>query len=170
MEINTYWFAGLFVGLILTAIIVMATKKKFIKEFDERQNILRGNAFRRAFFTVLAAAALYTSAVIFLGRPLMEDGVSTMVIACIGTCVFGVDCIVHDAFFTVKEKPWPYMMVSGGVALTNGLNGIDMLREGKLVRNGLVTLQILTLMLAAMFLVLFLAVLIKAYVIKGDAE
>ena len=170
VEINKYWFAGLFVGLLLTAIAVMAAKKKTIKEFDERQNILRGNAFRRAFFTVLAAAAVYTSAVLFLGRPLMEDGVSTMVIVCIGTCVFGVDCIIHDAFFTVKEKPWPYMMVSGGVALLNGLNGIDMLREGKLVRNGLVTIQILTLLLAAMFLVLFLAVLIKGYVIKGDAE
>jgi hypothetical protein len=62
------------------------------------------------------------------------------------------------------------MMVSGGVALLNGLNGIKLLREGKLVRNGLVTIQILTLLLAAMFLVLFLAVLIKGYVIKGDAE
>ena len=163
------WFAKLVVGIVIFTVIYVIFNRKTAKDFDERQNILRGNAFRRAFFAMALIALLYSNIALTLG-PFMEDGVSEILLVCIGSCVFGVDCVVHDAFLAVKSKPWMYLMSSASVAFMNGIVGMRDFRRGLMVKDGLLTLSVVYFMLAADFIVLFLAVLIKVYVIKGDEE
>jgi hypothetical protein len=163
------WIAKLVVFAVIFVILVVILQKKTAKDFDERQNILRGNAFRRAFFAMAFIALLYSNIALTLG-PFMEDGVSEILLVCIGADVFAVDCILHDAFFTVKEKPWLSMLCTAFLAALHGTNGMRDFRRGLMVKDGLLTLSVVYFMLAADFIVLFLAVVIKAYVIKGDAE
>jgi len=163
------WIAKLVVGIVIFTVIYFIFNRKTAKDFDERQNILRGNAFRRAFFAMAFIALLYSNIALTLG-PFMEDGVSEILLVCIGADVFAVDCILHDAFFTVKEKPWLSMLCTDFLAFLHGSNGMRDLRRGLMVKDGLLTLSVVYFMLAADFIVLFLAVFIKAYVIKGDEE
>jgi len=163
------WIARLVVGIVIFTVIYVIFNRKTAKDFDERQNILRGNAFRRAFFAMAFIALLYSNIALTLG-PFMEDGVSEILLVCIGADVFAVDCILHDAFFTVKEKPWLSMLCTAFLAFLHGSNGMRDLRRGLMVKDGLLTLSVVYFVVAADFIVLFLAVLIKVYVIKGDEE
>ncbi len=139
-------------------------------DYDERQKLLRGRAFQHAFFTVLIGGALYAMLVLALGRPLMEDGVSTLLLAFLGILVFGVECILRDAFFAMRKQPKTFLLLFGCTTVAQ-LGAIsDVVAMGGPVHNGVLTFQILPFISAVTFLSLFIMIAVKTAAQKPEDE
>ena len=167
---------GVIVGVIIVALIFTYNKKKTGSavggDFDERQQLLRGKAFQAGFFTMLILSFLYWVLVrLVLQRPLMEDGLSALICVLVGVGVFGFDCILHDAFFTVQNKPKNYIILFICTTLCQIPSAINNIREGRVVENGVLTFGVIPIVCAVLFLGILTAIVCKMLAMrKEDAE
>ncbi len=163
------WIAGFVVGLLLVALIALLLRKKLGGgDYDERQQLLRGQAYRQAFIVVLLLTVLYC-VIVAVGGPVMEDGVAAAVICLIGIGVFAVECVLRDAFFTVRTKPAVYLVICAAVVVSQGLNTWSHIKDGELMNNGLLTFDVVSPVCGVIFLLLGLTIVYQVY-LKGDAE
>ena len=157
---------GVIVGLVIVAIIFMYNKKTTGTvnggDFDERQQLLRGKAFQKGFFTMMIFSAAYWALVqLILRRPLMEDGVSGLACLFAGIAVFAMDCILHDAFFTVKNKPKSYIALFAVCTLCQIPAAFANIREGRMVRDGVLSFGVIPVLSGATFLAVLIAIIIQ---------
>ena len=107
-------------------------------------------------------SALYGLAVVILERPLMVDGLSALVAMFVGVVVFAVESIARDAFFTAKNRPKSYIILYAAVIFSQLVNAVGNVREGGLVKDGVLTMRVLPLVCAVVFAIILLAILVKA--------
>ena len=167
---------GVIVGVIIVALIFTYNKKKpgtmVGGDFDERQQLLRGKAFQAGFFTMLILSFLYWVLVrLVLQRPLMEDGLSALICVLVGVGVFGFDCILHDAFFTVQNKPKNYIILFTATTISQIPAAINNLRDGTVIQNGVLTFLAVPIVCGVLFLSILTAIICKVLAMrKEDAE
>ena len=167
---------GVIVGVIIVALIFTYNKKKTGTvvggDFDERQQLLRGKAFQAGFFTMLILSFLYWVLVrLVLQRPLMEDGLSALICVLVGVGVFGFDCILHDAFFTVQNKPKNYIILFTATTISQIPAAINNLRDGTVIQNGVLTFLAVPIVCGVLFLSILTAIICKVLAMrKEDAE
>ena len=159
---NIGMLVGIAVALGIFAVIA-AIKRKRGKpgEFDERQELIRGKAYQHAFFAVMIFSALYGLAVVTVERPLMADGVSALIAMFVGIAVFAVESIVRDAFFTAKNRPKSYIIGYIAVILSQIVNIIGNIREGTLIQDGVLTMNVLPIVCGVVFTIVLAAIIVK---------
>ena len=162
------WSAIVVALLAVLAAVLMRWKLRSVKKYDERQELLRGRAYRAGFTAMLLTGVGYLLLTVFLDRPLMEDAVCAMFLMFVGLTVFAVRCVWTDAFFTASRQRPMYLALLAVVVVLNGISAIRSLREGGLVANGVLTSGALSWMIAACFLVIGCTILLRGA--KGDAE
>ena len=153
---------------VLVAVMVRFSGKK--QQYDERQLILRGRAFQKGFFTILVLGAVYMMIRLFADRSFMEDVVALMLVMIVGIGVFAVDCILHEAFLTANRKPWSYVLICCAAVLSNVSGLYRCIREGTLIRGGLLTIDCIHIALAALFVVVGIVLVCKWSAEKRNAE
>ena len=159
---NIGMLVGITVALGIFAVIAAINRKRGKPgEFDERQELIRGKAYQHAFFAVMIFSALYGLAVVTVERPLMADGVSALIAMFVGIAVFAVESIVRDAFFTAKNRPKSYIILYIAVIFSQIVNAVGNIREGGLVQNGVLTMNVLPVICAAVFTIILLAIILK---------
>ena len=167
-------FVIVFLVVLILIPLILYRREQSLKgtsDFDERQELLRGKAFRHAFLTVVGYSAAYIfMLILFENKQFMEDGVSTMIACFLGITVFSVECIWRDAFFTAGNRPRGYIILIAFVALLQGVVGLDKLREGQMVRNGLLTMDSIQLVCAITFLVELIALVAKWFASRREAR
>lgn len=166
-------FALAFIFVIISILCIGLIFKKAEKmnhDFDERQYQIRNEAFKHGFFAMLLYSSLYLFIIIILEKSLMEDGVSTLFAASIGITVSAVECIWNDAFFTAKNKPIPYLILSAANTILNGSRTLDIIKEGTLVQNGLLTDRSIHPMLSALFFIIFVTIVVKLICNRNQEE
>ena len=158
--------------VLILCILIMVKKRSDSEGFDERQLLLRGNAYKYAFFSLILFEAFYAVALLLIGHPLMADGVSALLGVFLSITVFAVYCINNDAFksnrpsFNLKT----YSILLAAVTLINGWNGIQSLRSGEMIQNGLLQLSVSALACAVCFLIILIVLLRKAVLDKKEEE
>lgn len=177
MSTSYQWgiLVGIIVGILIVAAIFTYNKKKTGTinggEFDERQQLLRGKAFQKGFFTMMIFSAVYWVLVqLILQRPLMEDGLSGLVCLFAGVAVFGIDCILQDAFFTVRNKPKSYILLFAVCTFCEVPAAIGNIRDGHMLHRGVLTFGILPVLSGATFLAVLLAIVIKQALPEKDVD
>ena len=170
MTVIPVFVAILFVALI--GLLMRKSKRGSLKggEFDERQELLRGKIYRRAFLVTLLLLALYGCVVALYGRPVMEDGVAGLMIGLLGIGFFAVTCVLRGAFFGVRQKPGMYLLISALCVFSSGVGGIGNILGGECVRDGLLTMACLPVVVAAVFLAVLLTIVYQVYLRKEDEE
>ena len=165
------WIFAVTVAIVLTVIIgiFFRRSKRGNGTYDERQEVLRAASYRHAFFTVLILSALYAFCVAITKTSFMADGVASAVITIIGIGVFAVSCVLRGAFFTVKQNPGSYLLITGLCIVADGIGGTMNLVNGECVNNGLLTMSCLPLLIGLVFLAVFIAIIYMVY-IKKEAE
>ncbi len=167
---------GILIGVLIVAIVFAYNKKKTGSvvggDFDERQQLLRGKAFQAGFFTMLFFSFFYWVLVtLVLQRPLMEDGLSALICALIGVGVFGIDCVIHDAFFTVQNKPKNYIILFTATTISQIPAAINNINSGRVIQNGVLTFAVVPIVCAVLFLGILTAIICKMPALrKEDAE
>lgn len=164
----------LLVGLVVVIAIGVAFRKSKRGsvnggEYDERQEMIRGRIYRRAFLVVAALSALYGCVIELGGKSVMHDGVAPILIALTGIGFFAVNCVLAGAFFGAKQKPGLYLLISGICVVSSTTGSIGSLLAGECVQDGMLTFACLPLAVAAVFLAVFLTIVYTEY-IRKEAE
>ncbi len=160
------YFIGVLVGMLcgvaLVAVLFWFLKKKFhvdVREYDERQILARGIAYKYAFYT-LAVLILLEKLVEQVGVVLFDslEGAAAMIM--VGLLVFIVVCVRRDAYMTLHETPKMVLVlltVAGGlnlaIAAAGLLHGEHIVTDGRL---GSGSLNLLVGLFVAVILVVFL--------------
>ena len=154
--------------LIVVCILIWGKKNSSVKDqYDERQEMLRKNAYKYSAMTMLFCSLAYFIVVSLIDKPFAEDGVSVLLIALVGVAVFAIYSIFNDAFFGVKGKqvgtgrPVIYIVLVAFITVMNGIGAIRMIQEKELVKNGLLTTNVMNLALTILFLLILIAFAVK---------
>ena len=103
--------AGIMVGLVVVIISRRAKNGGMKCEYDERQVIARGKAFKYGLFSLIGYLVLYgiiqDMTGVYWGKGLV--GVSLGI--CISVAVFAVVSIWNDAYFSLWENPKRYVTI-----------------------------------------------------------
>ena len=146
--------------IILLAIplfnIILYKEKEDYGGYDERQEIVRGKAFKYGFLTLVSVEG------IMLLKE-QTDGISIECNVLIGVLVVVLYCIWNDAYWQLKQKPMPFVCMLGAVALSNMF-----IAKGKtIVENGIVTWEGSNpVFMAVFFSIILINVIIKMYIDK----
>lgn len=173
---NTEYILGMIVGVIAGLLLVyllgwligkMGGKIAFggkirrrcnADGYDERQQLARGTAYKRAFFVLLCYVCVVslsgecTSIRIFMSFGGMWLGV------CIAITVFAVTCIIKDAYMSLYENAKGIIMMFSAVAILNFVGGVPYLTgEKALIEDGVLATGSVNLMVGVTFLFILAA-------------
>lgn len=159
---NQFVFLGICCGMIIGLVLVALLFKRKVLDmtFDERQDGVRGMAYKYAFFTLMIAAWIYGITDLILGR---WCDVLVGISLCVGVsiAVFAVICIVKDAYLGLKERPRAVMTLFTLVTVFNLGVGGAYLASGQLVEDGVLTFRAVNPILGAVTLVILIVYLVN---------
>lgn len=167
---DIFIFAILFVIIFLLAFLINKSKNIKDQNFDERQLILRSNAYNHAFFAVILYGAGYGMLTAVLEKHFMEDGMATLVGVFIGVVVFCVECVMKDVFFSVSDKPAVYLLLVGACTIINGIGSLEKIRSKVIIKNGILTIDFLQPACTITLLIILIAIIIKLLWLRQEEE
>lgn len=161
MEYVIGLIVGVLVGLAVVALVVMICRKKgsmrFGKcEYDERQMLARGKAFRAGFFTILIYEAVYAM-VDVAGIKWCANVTGIMLGLMLGITVFAIVAISKDAYMSMNERSTGWMIIWCVVIGLNLVCGLRQALEGELIRDGMLTEEWMNWMCAGMFIAILIS-------------
>ena len=127
---TTTFLIGVIAGLITVAVIYKLAAKftgasAFCKDnFDERQLLVRGNAYRYAFYTILILMAAWMILGEFISTLPITTGLALFIIMLISIDVYAVYSIKNDAYFGVKYDKRRYFIFFLVIIAMNLIGGI----------------------------------------------
>ena len=140
MELSPWFVAVVLLGLVVFG-IVLCTRMDRKQGYDERQLQIRANAYRIGFVSLMVAVL----ALMFLQTwsrwtEVVDNSFALLAALMFSLTVFGVYCILHDAFFKRTESPKAYFILCIVVLAGNALPVIGNLTKNKsLLVNGKLT-------------------------------
>ena len=168
------FYAGFAVGLLIVLIAVVISYKKFGRDLkgdpDERQLLIRGNAYKYAFFTTMIAIMALTFLHSETDLLPITEGVGAVWSCMLGLAVFVCYCIMKDAYFGLKDKKSTFLTIMILVTVGNGLPVVMDIIDGNLMENGVLGLRGFNIGAAVLFLAVIICMLIKQVVDKAEEE
>ena len=161
---NIAWTSGLIIGLLAMALIFIIVRRATSRlnepqrEYDERQQLLRGKAFTAAFFTLLGYLAIWMM-LNALEVGFFATRLSILVGIMLSIVVFVAYCVFHDAYFRVSERPLPWLFMTAGIAVLNLVIGVARLLRGATLQERLY--ENANLLMGAAFAVILVCIAIK---------
>lgn len=163
---------GLLVGLAVAVPLLKFMKKdgKLKCKYDERQEIVRGRAFKYGFFTYLVYLFLDMIYGDYLER-VMERGVVSFAGLILGVVVYAGYAIWNDGYFSLNEYPVRVVLTFAVLSLTYfAVAGIHIFALKDMVKHGVLSIHAITLLCGIMMLIILLLVLVKCACKKGLEE
>ena len=153
-----------FISLIAIVVIVFITtklRKNQTPKYDERQEMVRGKAYKYAFFTMLIFGALYMYCSLFIESELLLASVALMIDMFIGLVVYAVYSIWNDAFATLNGISKSYIIFLACTVVLNLGNAIGTIKDGSIIANGTLTLDSISLVCAISLTIVLVTMLVK---------
>lgn len=162
----------LFVALICGVVALVASRRGRCAnaQFDERQVVARGRAYRYAFFTLLFYLLAWGLFELAAGMRLWDTYTGCFLGVFLSVTVFAVVAILNDAYFAVNEKPATYLGISALVTVLNLGTGIWNLIDGEdpVIENGVLTYHSVNLLVGGMFLIILIVTAVHIW--QGKRE
>ena len=165
------YFTGAFVGLLIAVILIWIFKKLrkgSCKQYDERQNLAKGKAFRAAFLSTILLLAIYACFIYGFTKDIVSPQLVMIIITFIGLAVYCVYCIFSDAYFYVGQNPKPWLWFIGLATVFNGVVAFKSM-DWSLNDNGFVGSGMVNLVVAVLLAAVFVSVVIKLLIDKKEA-
>lgn len=171
MEHSIAYVLGIVAGIAMVVVMGIISKVVFKKslfscKFDERQELVRGRAFRYGFFTMIAYFLVFGVTVEIMGRNIISVGIVCILGAAIGIMVFVVYAIWHDAYYALKENPTRFSMLFAAFMILNLIAGIRRFTDHEAGESKVS----MNLIFAVVFFVILAAQLLKRIVDKKNEE
>lgn len=154
---------GVVIGLVvLVVIFVICNKNRKLKtEYDERQQILRGNGYRFGFYAMTVWAGIQILlAAMDIELPLQPV---TQAFSCIfvGVLADVLYCIFHDAYWGLNNNRKRYMIAFLIIAALNFAIAFGAYKSGNLIVDGKLGAVGTNLLCAILFLLTGVALIIQ---------
>lgn len=164
-------FLGLMVVLVVIGLAVgkLAGKKLGKAEFDERQQLACGKAYKAGFYTLLAGLlAVYLLPNLTEWQP-KDPALLPFAVICIGVTVFACVAVANDAYLGIRQNPRTMLLVMGIVVVCNLLAGFSVMRSADFP-NGITVQNSMNLIIAAMGLIILTALMVRLRMAARDEE
>jgi hypothetical protein len=167
---NLSYVLGFITGLILVAVIgfvigIIAKKKnQSPKIYDERQQLLRGKAYKQAFWVLVAYLGVGGIFNLLTGIEWADLATNTTIGIFLSLTVFIIACIKNDAYFQVNQnRKFFYWILTIGIAV-NLFGGILLLtsEDVQLITNGMLNFHVLNFTIVIMLLIVLAALIAKS--------
>jgi len=168
----TALIAVFFVAAIIFLLFFAKHKGVFSKEYDERQIIGRGHAYKVAFFTLLAYN-LVCAIIDSCGIKWCDPSVGLLIGLFVSVTVFAVTAITKDALHGIHTQSKSVISVFLLVCVVNTINFVAQCINGSVIKDGVLSLGFIPLAAAVCFAVMLIAFLIhnkKAKLLEGSGE
>ncbi len=168
------YITGFVVGVLIVAVVILLMTKLFKKDlrdkYDEMQELIRGRAYKYAFFAmcVYEVIACYMSSLedtLFFGPVVTHVGAIL-----VGVTVQVTYCIWHNAYFGINTPRSRYAALFVIIGLLNVLSVAPAAIKGELFVNGQFQPLFSNLIVAFLFVLIGIELLIKHFVDKGKTE
>lgn len=158
---------GLMVGIAVTLLLLkLSSKNGAVRtEYDERQKIIRGEAYKYGFWAALLGNAAIMAATAFGDLTGLGLSLYFMPIL-IGVVVQVSYCIFKDGYVGLNTNMPRFIAVMAAVAAFNFFLGIRANMDGSLVVNGVFQGELINILCGALFVILMAELLIKRCIDK----
>lgn len=164
-SIQTIGLFAITVVLFGVLTIISRVKKSNGKQYDERQIIGRGKAYKMAFLTLLAYNLLY-ACVDASGIKWCESAVGMSIGIFIGVTAFAITAITKDAFEGVHTNPRYVILLFLLIIVVQSICFAAECIEGNIIENGVLTLNFISLFNAVCFAVILVVYLLHNRKVK----
>ena len=163
-HVSGYYIAGLLVGILvplaaLFLVIRVFKKKLFCNEYDERQKLAQGKAYKWSYFTLLGYLLL--GGLFDLATGIRWCDLYTFVFmgVFLSLAVFIVLCLQMDAYVSFRQRPKQAVLVLLVIAAMNLIPGIiNISTPGVLIADGMLTYHVVNPLLGLLLLISALSV------------
>lgn len=164
-------FLGFMAAMIIAGLVVgkLAGKKLGKAEFDERQQLARGKAYKAGFYTLLVGLSAVHLAPIFTEWQPRDTALLPFLAMCIGVTVFACVAIANDAYLGIRQNPRAMLLVLGLVVGCNLAVGFSVMGSVGLA-DGLTAQNGINFIIAAMGLIILAALAIRLRMAARDEE
>ncbi len=173
---NIFKSAGVAVGVLVGLVIAFLLARnahsdhRFKTEYDERQNVIRGRAYKYAFYTVLFYELIML--ILNIGEvswPLPEY-IFHFIGALLGCVVLAVYSIWTNVYWGINESKKRYIPVLAVCFLLNILPVVMAVRAGDLVKDGKPGTAMINLLVLVMLGIVLATMILKAIVDRTSGE
>ena len=163
---------GLILGLLICVIIfkVCNRNSKLKCEYDERQEMARGRAYKYGFYTAIVYLGFMAIWPLFEIKLIVDNTVLSFIGVLVSICVMAVYAIWHDAYWGLNNNKNRYILVFILATVINLANGIISILSGHMVEDGVVQAPCINLLCGLMFLIIAVTLLIKDKFKKDEEE
>ena len=156
------FYGGLVVGKL-------AGKKLGKAEFDERQQLARGKAYKAGFYTLLVGLLAVYLIPIFTEWQPKDTALLPFAVICVGVTVFACVAVANDAYLGIRQNPRAMLLVLGIVVVGNLTAGFSVM-ESVGFADGLAVENSMNFIIAAMGLIILAALAIRLRMAARDGE
>lgn len=167
------FLTGLMIVVILALVVSVIVKKNISPaKYDERQELVRGRAFKYAFWVLASYLCLNGLLQVGTGIEWADLMTSSFIGICLSMTVFVIACIMNDAYFAFNQKPKLYLILFGVLIAVNLTIGIINLTDRDLafVTDGKINFHVLSFVIVVVFLAIFITLAIKTLMTKRQAK
>ena len=161
------WYAGFAVGILAVAIVSIVIRKlqkrRGVKpgDYDERQQVQRGAAAQRAYLTLLLLLCVNGVVSGLMDIRWAKPGVDCFLCMFASVCVFVVECIRRDAYFTVSQTPRSGIAIFTLVTLCQVPATVMHAVDGDFIEDGQLTIAVINPACMVLFAIVLIAIFIK---------
>ena len=168
MKHSFSYMMGMLVGIVLSVALIFGLiyllnkRLGFRREYDERQRLAQGKAYKAAFFTLLCYLAGYGIFDLLTGIRWCDSYTGAFVGVILSVTVFAIICIREDAYVSYKENPkisLVILSVIGAINLVPGLVGLG--KPNYFLTDGMLNSHVINLLIGAMMIGLCLAMRVR---------
>lgn len=160
-------YIGIFVGLVQEAV---KNEKDNPSIYDERQERIKGKAYKIGFFSLLGYIFVYGILSIAGLLHWIQPALGMFIGVFVSVTIFADYCILHDAFTCIHEKLTDKINIFVVLGLLSIGSGIIQIKSGGVFKNGVLQNKLLPFFAGVMFLSIFIVGLIKYYKIDKKGE
>lgn len=164
-------FLGFMAAMAVAGLVVgkLAGKKLGKAEFDERQQLARGKAYKAGFYTLLTGLLAVYLIPIFTEWQPKDTALLPFAVICVGVTVFACVAVANDAYLGIRQNPRAMLLVIGIVVVGNLTAGFSVMgavgsADGLTVENSM------NFIIAAMGLIILAALAIRLRMAARDEE
>ena len=164
------WSLGLIIGIIFAIIIIKMFNKdgKAVTKYDERQKVVRGEAYKYGFFSILITCGILMVLNTQEGILNVLGDTLFFIPIIIGVIVQVTYSIFKDGYVGLNTNMKRFIIFMTLIGLLNLGLGILWIVKGEILVNGVLQSGALNLMCAFMFAVIAIELIIKSIIDKKE--
>lgn len=174
MHSQAYLFGvvvGILFGILLVGGVWALLKKVIMKDshpeikgskrYDERQLLAQGFAYKCGFWCIVVYEAIFTFGRFVPDFKFFQHNINGLLGMLIGVLVYGIICVVKDAYISIYDKPAQTFGTLGIILVANVLPVITMFTDHRVMVQEQLNTNMLNLYCSVMVVIMMIAVAIK---------